>query len=287
MGGRWFAGAAMGLGLCALILSGVCPAEVQAAMSLKGITLEDAPGEFTVIFWSDPPIDDYHYSFPRTPPRLAVDLPGTWQKPRKTVYRLENDTVKRITVTHHPDRLRATFHLKTDQIFEPFIYDSLKGLIMTIKKAQLFTQPLPKGVKVATAEGDEEDMAARPSGRAAEKRAPEAPPEAAAGALTDLSVADLPDGFRLTAVLDREVPDYSTFTILDETPPKLVLDLKAQVRNPGDTVRQVETDPLLRVRVGEHPDRLRIVMDLAFDGEPMVEAAAEGREIVLEVRRPR
>ena len=152
-GGRFFAGAAMVLGLCASILSGGDSVWAQSALSLKGITLEDAPGEFTVIFWSDPPIKAYHHSFPRKPPRLAIDFPGKWKRPDKTTYRLENDTLKRITVDHSPDRLRATLHLKTDQIFEPFFYDSIKGLIVTIKKAQLFTRPLPKGVKVMVAGG--------------------------------------------------------------------------------------------------------------------------------------
>lgn len=275
MGGRFFAGAAMVLGLCASIPWGGESVWAQSAMSLKGITLEDAPGEFTVIFWSDPPIKAYHHSFPRKPPRLAIDFPGKWKRPDKTTYRLENDTLKRITVDHYPDRLRATLHLKTDQIFEPFFYDSIKGLIVTIKKAHLFTGSLPKGVKVTAAEDDEDKGAA-----------PAASRKSAAGELTDLSVSDLPEGCRLTLSLNRETAGYSTFTIPDESPPKLVLDLEGKWQNPGKTVRRVQSDSVLRVRVGEHPDYLRVVMDLNFDGEPTVEATAEGRTLVLEVRRP-
>jgi len=275
MGGRFFARAAMVLGLCASVLAGGGSAWAQSALSLKGITLEDAPGEFTVIFWSDPPIEAYRHSFPREPPRMAIDFPGKWKRPDKTTYRLENDTLKRITVDHSPDRLRATLHLKTDRIFEPFFYDSIKGLIVTVKKAQLFTRPLPKGVKVMVAGGEDDNGAA-----------PAAARKPAAGELTDLSVSDLPEGCRLTLSLNREIPGYGAFTIPDETPPKLVLDLKGKWRNPGKTVRRVQSDWVRRVRVGEHPDYLRVVMDLNFDGEPTVEATAEGRTLVLEVRRP-
>ena len=188
---------------------------------------------------------------------------------------MEYYSLKRITVDHSPDRLRATLHLKTDQIFEPFFYDSIKGLIVTIKKAHLFTRPLPKGVKVTAAEGDDDNGAA-----------PAASRKPAAGEVTDLSVSDLPEGYRLTLSLNRETAGYTTFTIPDETPPKLVLDLEGKWKNPGKTVRQVQSDSVRRVRVGEHPDYLRVVMDLNFDGEPTVDATAEGRTLVLEVRRP-
>ncbi len=235
-----------------------------ASYALKGITLEDAPGEFTVIFWTDPPVKAYHYAFPRNPARLAIDLPGKWKKLDKRLYRQENDTVSRITVTRHPDRLRATLHLKTQQIFEPFIYDSIKGLIFTIKKAHLFMKPLPEGVKATAA----------------------ASQAAVDGMLTDLSVEALPDGFRLTVSLDQAHAGYNIFRILDEHPPKLVLDLNGVWRNPGETVREVENDAVQRLRVGEHPAYLRIVMDLAFEGKPVVEATAEGEKIVLDVRRP-
>lgn len=271
--------AAAGLGLVGLILSLGVPSEARAAMSLKGVTLEDAPGEFTVIFWSDPPIQDYHYAFPRNPLRLAIDLPGKWRKPDKRTYRLENDTIKRITVDWHPDRLRATLHLKAKRVFEPFFYDSIKGLIVTVKKAQLFTKPLPKGVKVAVAEGDD--------GPDDDPRdAPRALGQAATGSLANLALADLPDGFRLTVALDRAPAGYSTFTLLDEAPPKLVLDVEGPWRNPGDTVRPLRNDSLQRVRVGEHPDFLRVVMDLGFKGAPRVDETADGRTVVLEVLRP-
>jgi hypothetical protein len=258
----------------------------QPSYSLKGITLEDAPGEFTVIFWSDPPIDAYHYSFPRNPARLAIDFPGKWKNPDKTVYHLENDTVKRIMVTRHPDRLRATLHLKTQQIFEPFIYDSIKGLIITIKKAHLFTKALPEGVAVVMAEGgdDEKERPGAVSRKAGETKIG-ASPGPATGELVALSMTEQPNGFRLTVSLDRENRGYDTFTLQDERPPKLVLDLKGRWRNPGETVREVESDAVRQVRVGEHPDYLRVVMDLTFEGVPTVDAGVEGNTVFLDVAK--
>lgn len=259
----------------------------QPLYDLKGITLEDAPGEFTVIIWSDPPIDEFHYAFPRKPPRLSIDLPGKWRRPDQRSFRLENDTVRRITVDHHRDHLRVTLHLKTPQIFEPFIYDSIKGLIVTIKKAHLFNEALPDGVAVRMADGDGEEKPAPASvDRERRNRKAGSATGPVEGNLTRVSVEPLPEGFRLTLSLDRESGEYTTFTLLEEQPPKVVLDLAGSWQYPGETVQEVQNDALRRIRVGEHPDHLRVAMDLASRQKPVIQAKAEGRQIVLEVRQP-
>lgn len=276
--GLWFQKIAAGIFFGALVLFWAYGALAQASYSLKGITLEDAPGEFTIILWTDPPIKDYHYSFPRKPPRLTVDLPGKWKKPDKRSYRLENDTVRRVSVSHVHDRLRVSLHLKTGRIFEPFIYDSIKGLIITIKKAHLFTGPLPEGVKVAEYE---------PAGGAASAGSISARAEQNdSGKLASLDVSELPNGFRLTASMDKATESCSAFAILDQSPPKVVLDIKGSWKNPGKTVRQVAGDSIRQVRIGEHPEHLRIVVDLAVEWPPTIEARSEGNTVVLEVRKP-
>lgn len=259
----------------------------QPLYDLKGITLEDAPGEFTVIIWSDPPIDDVHYAFPRKPPRLAIDLPGKWKRPGKRLYRLENDTVKKITADRSRDNLRVILHLKTPQIFEPFIYDSLKGLIVTIKKAHLFNEALPGGVAVRMADDEDEDRTGPPTGdRDGRPRKAGSAAGAVGGNLTDVSVAPLAEGFRLTLSLDRESGEYTTFTLLEEKPPKVVLDLEGAWQYPGETVQEVQNGSLRQIRVGEHTDRLRVVMDLVSPRKPVIQGEAKGRQIMLEVRQP-
>ncbi len=217
--------------------------------SLKGITLEDAMGEFTLTLWTDPPIADYHLSYPRNPDRFAIDLPGRWARPEKTLYRLSNDTVKHIAVTHHPDRLRVFLYLKHPDPLAPYIYESLKGLVLRLKKTHLFHPPPSRPVRPGAAAGK--------SAAGADNGA------AYIGALREVKIAAEENGFTVRLVLDGPPAEHAFFTLLDESPPKLVLDIKGRWRNPGPTARPSAAAGLRGVRVGEHAGFLRVVMDLA------------------------
>jgi hypothetical protein len=74
--------------------------------------------------------------------------------------------------------------------------------------------------------------------------------------------------------------NYETFLLEGK---RRVVDLKGLWRYDGDTVRQLDHGPLSRVRIGEHPDKLRIVFDYegAELGQPKVETTPGGVSMIF------
>ncbi len=78
--------------------------------------------------------------------------------------------------------------------------------------------------------------------------------------LRDIDFQVLEEAFRVIVVLDGPVPDYRLFFL--NSPLRMVVDLPGNWKNSGESVLMLEHDMIRRVRVGEHPGYLRIVMDL-------------------------
>ncbi|QTA84331.1 AMIN domain-containing protein [Desulfonema magnum] len=57
------------------------------------------------------------------------------------------------------------------------------------------------------------------------------------------------------------IRNYKHFP-LDETPPKVVIDLLGKWNYSGRKTLRVQSDMVSRVRIGEHDDKLRVVLDL-------------------------
>lgn len=88
-------------------------------------------------------------------------------------------------------------------------------------------------------------------------------------------------GLELILVAGEPIENYEIFPL--ESPPKLVIDLKGNWKPRMDKALSVDTPLISRIRLGEHPDYLRVVLDLKAGPAPVPEASAisEGLRVLL------
>lgn len=90
---------------------------------------------------------------------------------------------------------------------------------------------------------------------------------------------------RMVILTESSILKYDSFFLTDEMPPKLVIDLTGNWMNSGKSVYKLENDVVESVRIGEHIDYLRIVLDLKIKDElfPVFQESSEG--LILTLRK--
>ncbi len=98
------------------------------------------------------------------------------------------------------------------------------------------------------------------SGNKGEKvTAESAGPATPAKSLKGISIKTEGDLARVELDMDGTVADYSAFTL--ESPPRLVVDLWGMKNSSKAHKKNIDQQGIMRVRIGEHPDKLRLVFD--------------------------
>lgn len=113
----------------------------------------------------------------------------------------------------------------------------------------------PQGLDVATS-------AAPASGPAAQQKAPtesEKPGTGKGSKILDVKAQDKPGEFVLTIVTDGPVEKVSTFHA--KGPARLAIDLQGSWQSALGASIPMEGELFERVRLGAHPDKLRLVID--------------------------
>jgi len=100
--------------------------------------------------------------------------------------------------------------------------------------------------------------------------------------LKALRPQSLENGFRLTLLADGPIEKYKTMS-LEEPPPKFVIDLAGKWDYSGPYSTNVRSEMVRRIRVGRHPDFIRIVMDLKGSKVliPVIEESATGLSMTI------
>jgi hypothetical protein len=104
----------------------------------------------------------------------------------------------------------------------------------------------------------------------------------------EFKVQNLPGEFVLTIVTDTPVEKVESFHA--KSPARLVVDIMGGWQAPGPSNRTVDSDLVEKIRVGVHPDKLRLVMDykakdLPQVSEPIIER--QPRAVVIRLPKPK
>ncbi|WP_207680863.1 AMIN domain-containing protein [Desulfonema magnum] len=239
------------------VLSGAeIPRKREARVEIvKDIDMENLKEVSRVIILADQPVQNYQASFLNRPLRFVVDLTGNWKNSGDAVLNMKDDMIRSIRVGEHPDKLRVVMDLKNNGPFSPIIEEYPRGFSIIMEKQPACLRDSAKEEENSTEKtgrqrGADDDRKHKRILKAVLPRSPE-------------------NGeFSLLISADGPVQDYTSFFLTDETPPKFVADLAGKWKNPGKSVFKVESDITEAVRVGEHPDFLRVVMDLRLN-EPL------------------
>ncbi len=112
-------------------------------------------------------------------------------------------------------------------------------------------------------------------------KAPE--PEAAPRPVESVEASDGPDGLRVEILSNGPIQRHRPFYM--DGPPRLVIDLPGRWERPGFHARRLDSPVAECIRVGHHPDKLRLVLDLRRDGPPpeaVIQETPKG--LVVEIR---
>lgn len=136
------------------------------------------------------------------------------------------------------------------------------------EKAQAAPAPAEKAAAPAAAKAEPaKTEPAKPEPAKAEKKAPAEKPQAPGVGQVKQVQMSVKDGiFVLRVITDKPVGDVQARFF--KGPSRLAVDLVGAWRRHGDAVIRSADGPVKTVRVGEHPDRLRLVLDFRNEGGP-------------------
>jgi AMIN domain len=136
----------------------------------------------------------------------------------------------------------------------------------------LATDAAPEGSQpIAVAKREERSASAGPAPKQAAREEQAATQERravrrTAYVLNGVEPEQRGDTFTLKVRSNGPVTAYKSFSMSD--PPRLVIDLDGQWRGVRSSTIAVDGDVVTGVRVGPHPDKLRIVLDLGASSNP-------------------
>jgi len=109
------------------------------------------------------------------------------------------------------------------------------------------------------------------------------PPGKTGTRLLDIAVTEQKEETRIQLVEDATPGDYKSFEM--KNPSRLVLDLyKVKTVYPGRVV-QVSSQGIARIRIGQHPDKLRLVFDASGATLPFYNMARQEERMVITVSK--
>ena len=248
--GRWIARVVCGVLLCG---GAACATQAGPASDagpdvavLSDVRVEQQ-GEMTVVTLQG--VGDPLYAAAEESRRLVVDLSGVRPRGVPEEISLVDGVVEQVSVVPMLDaagapmtRIELAFQSEVEYDVAPEGADLAIRVIPREPLARAIEEPAP-------ASDQPEPIAALPPVSAA--------PAPQATALTGVRAED--EGRRIHLLADGHLVAAQTFTL--EKPPRLVIDLDGVESRLAAAEVPVASPHVTRVRVGQHPDKLRIVLD--------------------------
>ncbi len=99
---------------------------------LKSIEYQTSEDGFEVIINTNQTVGEYNSFFLHNPPRLVIDLKGSWNNEGRQIYEINAYWVKKIRTGMHPDKLRIVIDLPDIEWPSHVLKKSTRGLSLMI-----------------------------------------------------------------------------------------------------------------------------------------------------------
>jgi type IV pilus assembly protein PilQ len=199
------------------------------------------------------------------PLRVVVDLPQARLGKLAGPVRIQDGTINVIQNRQvGPPTSGARIEIGLDQLVEYDVVSEGKFLFLIFGKPAI---PLPKEAKAAAKKETEE------------KEAPPAPPLKNARSLTAFEISAKVDWVKVDILGDGLIPDYRTLQL--SRPTRLVVDLPQLVNASGKKTINVGSRLLKDIRIGQHPDKVRLVFVIPEEKLPPYQLSREGQKLSL------
>jgi type IV pilus assembly protein PilQ len=245
------------------------PPEKNGSLSIQKIeVMKTDKGSRVVIEGSRP----FEYSATRleNPPRVVVDLPEAQLGKLAGPIQVQDGIVNviRNTQIDGPDKIAARVEVDLEQNVEYNLLTEGNILYLELTRPTVVSAP-----KV-------QEKAATVKPQAREKRAPQAEkPMKRAKLLKDLEISAKADWVRVEIRGDGLIPDYRSFQL--GTPSRLVVDLPGLSNAYPKKSIDVGSKFLKDIRIGQHPNRVRVVFTFPGPQFPPSQLTKEGQNLTV------
>jgi type IV pilus assembly protein PilQ len=203
------------------------------------------------------------------PLRVVIDLPraqlgrlaGPMEVRDGTISVIQNRQIE------DPQKRGARIEIGLDQLAEYDVVSEGNLLYINFGKPAI---PLPQEVKAKPAEKKEAEVM---------EAAPPAKPLKKARSLRGVDIAAKADWVKVDLRGDGTFPDYKSFQL--SRPTRLVVDLPAMANASGKKNIDVGSRLLKEIRVGQHPDKIRVVFSFPEAKLPPYQLTKEGADLRL------
>lgn len=267
------------------------------ARVLQSVEVQTGAGEVSVVVTTSEPSTYTAYKLP-DPARIILDIPDTVIGPNvQTSQTVNSDEVSDVQIVsvgdaNHPV-LRVVVTLKQDLEYDVRKEDGRVLLkITSAPPAPTVASPLPEAqvpylpsiVQPEEAESEQPAITAVPL-----EAAPSAPavPEPTAGPLPPatkiLNIVTKREGdlIQVIVIADGAVGSIDAFTLAN--PPRIVIDLLRLRSLYPQTRIDVNDTNVAAVRIGKHPNKIRLVVDLAGNKNLPYKTVRSGDQLIITI----
>jgi type IV pilus assembly protein PilQ len=198
------------------------------------------------------------YKLLSDPLSIVIDIPNIDLKQIKGPIKIDNGTISEVSVTQFEDKGRIQIGLA--QMTNYNISKEDKNLIVDVEKVKKIAEEKEETVK-------EKEVETSPEEPKKEETSP-LPPSGVtpppmvvkkAKEVIDFSSEQKKDFVTFTIIADGKIENYNSFKL--DSPARLVLDIwEMDTRLPKKSLK-VKNPFIKKVRIGHHPDKLRLVFD--------------------------
>jgi type IV pilus assembly protein PilQ len=236
------------------------PAQGEESCTIEKISFSEEENYTRVRIEGTKPIPTPFYNVLNDPLRIVIDVPKADLKEIKESVKVDNGTIGAIVATQYDDKGRIEIGLL--QMTNYNIVKQDKVLVVDVEKVKKIAEVKEqkeeetikeKGAELPPVEPKKDEVVASPG--------PAAVPEAMnkAKEIVDFSFLKKEDSITFEIRADGKIGNYDSFKL--DSPPRLVLDVwEVSTRYPKKSVK-VKDLFIKEVRIGHHPDKVRLVFD--------------------------
>ncbi len=228
---------------------------------IERVEISDNDGKTVIRAYADGPLR-YFAIRQEQPQAVILNLASTKIASPIPPLEVKNDLVDKVFVTQTASKSKASrilVTLKNDADYE--IDQKADGLIIVVSQAAAEDAPAPAA---SIAKIDET------------VKAPIIPASRILAVVADKSAS----GTLVAIKLDGHTTNYKSFVIPEPDPARLVIDIEGVTDESSERLISVESEEIARVRIGEHPGKVRVVLDLNEEDAAYAIESVENRILI-------
>ena len=258
------------------------PSKVVKVSTIQKISFIEEENYSRIQMEGSETLEPPFYKLLSDPLRIAIDVPNIDLKQIKEPIKIDSGTVSEVLTTQFDDKGRIEIGLT--QMTNYNIFKEDKILIIDIEKVKKIAEVKEEAKEEAI---KEKEIEITPPVLKKEERPQVQPIEAVAAPETLRKAKEIlsflfdqkKDSITFNLVADGKIGNYDAFKL--DSPPRLVLDIwEVDTRYPKNLIK-IQNPFIKKVRIGHHPDKLRLVFECPTPQLPSYQVNRIGDKLMV------